>query len=62
MVRIGTVPFLVARPISFGLDQHAELQLTVAPPAELGRLLRAGELDDEGTRQCMSQDGMMGVL
>ena len=45
MVRIGTVPFLVARPISFGLDQHAELQLTVAPPAELGRLLRAGELD-----------------
>ena len=45
MFRVGTVPFLVARPLSWGLDQASELELTIAPPAQLGRLLRAGELD-----------------
>lgn len=45
MVRVGTVPFLVARPLSWGLERAAGIELTVAPPAELGRRLRAGELD-----------------
>lgn len=45
MFRIGTVPFLVARPLAWGLEHHDEVELTLAPPSELGRLLRAGELD-----------------
>ncbi len=39
------MPFLVARPLSWGLDQHEQVQLTVAPPAELAQALRSGELD-----------------
>lgn len=45
MFRIGTVPFLVARPLARGLEHHDEVELTLAPPSELGRLLRAGKLD-----------------
>lgn len=45
MFRIGTVPFLVARPLSWGLDQAPQIELTLAPPAQLGRMLRTGELD-----------------
>lgn len=45
MFRIGTVPFLVARPLAWDLDLHPEVELVHAPPAELGRMLRAGELD-----------------
>ncbi|MCH2101381.1 MAG: hypothetical protein MK209_05625, partial [Planctomycetes bacterium] len=45
MLQVGTVPFLVARPLSWGLDQVPNLALTTAPPAQLGRMLRTGELD-----------------
>jgi len=45
MMRVGTVPFLVARPLSWGLDLHPQVELTVAPPAQLAEALRAGELD-----------------
>jgi len=45
MFRIGTVPFLVARPLAWGLENHKEVELTLAPPSELGRMLCAGELD-----------------
>lgn len=45
MLRIGTVPFLVARPLTWGLDRHAGVELTVAPPSELVAKLRAGDLD-----------------
>ena len=45
MFRIGTVPFLVARPLAWGLDHHKQVELTLAPPAQLGHMLRAGELD-----------------
>jgi chorismate dehydratase len=45
MFRIGTVPFLVARPLAWELEHHDEVELTLASPSELGRLLCAGELD-----------------
>jgi chorismate dehydratase len=45
MFRIGTVPFLVARPLAWGLEHHQEVELTLAPPSELGRMLCAGQLD-----------------
>lgn len=45
MFRVGTVPFLVARPLSWGLASHPSVELTVAPPAELAELLRIGQLD-----------------
>ena len=43
--RIGTVPYLVARPLTEGLASDPQVELTVAPPARLAELLHAGELD-----------------
>lgn len=43
--RIGTVPYRVAQPLTLGLAEHPEVELTVAPPAQLAAMLRAGELD-----------------
>ncbi len=43
--RVGTVPYLVARPLTDGLEEDPRIDLTVAPPAELARGLRSGELD-----------------
>ena len=49
-----------------GVVLQVMLRGSSAPPTQAVSApthgLRAGELDDEGTRQCMSQDGMMGVL
>lgn len=45
MLRIGTVPFFVARPLGWGLDARSDVALTVAQPAELARGLQAGTLD-----------------
>ena len=45
MLRIGTVPYLVARPLTEGLDAEPSVQLSTAPPAELARRLSSGELD-----------------
>lgn len=45
MFRIGTVPYLVARPLTDGLELDSSVQLTVAPPSELATLLQEGELD-----------------
>ncbi len=44
-LRVGTVPFLVARPLVAGLDDTPGIALTVAPPSQLARGLLAGELD-----------------
>ncbi len=44
-LRVGTVPFLVARPLVAGLDDAPDVALTVAPPSDLARGLLAGELD-----------------
>lgn len=45
MLRIGTVPYLVARPLGWGLAEHPQVELHVAPPAALATQLRRGELD-----------------
>jgi len=45
MFRIGTVPFLVARPLAWRLEHHDDVELTLAAPSELGRMLREGEVD-----------------
>jgi|FLOH01.1.fsa_nt_gi chorismate dehydratase len=43
--RVGTVPYLVARPLTDGLLEHPQIDLVVAPPAELAEGLRGGYLD-----------------
>jgi predicted solute-binding protein len=43
--RVGTVPYLVARPLTEGLDADPRVTLSAAPPARLGESLYAGELD-----------------
>ena len=45
MLRVGTVPYLVARPLTWGLEERADVELVAAPPSELARGLAAGELD-----------------
>jgi predicted solute-binding protein len=43
--RVGTVPYLVAQPLTDGLLEHEQIDLVVAPPAELAEGLRCGYLD-----------------
>ena len=45
MIRIGTVPYLVAKPLTAGLAENPKVQLEVATPAELEQSLRKGRLD-----------------
>ncbi len=45
MLRVGTVPYLVARPVDLGLEDEPEIELVKRVPAELVEGLRAGELD-----------------
>ena len=42
---IGAVSFLNARPLTLGLDDHADIRLTYAVPADLAALLESGGLD-----------------
>ena len=42
---VGSVPYLVARPLDSGLDSETDIKLSHAVPAELVAALRAGELD-----------------
>ena len=44
-LRVGTVPYLVARPLSWGLAAQGGVALTVGTPAELARGLREERLD-----------------
>ncbi len=43
--RIGTVPYLVAKPLTLRLAEHPEVELIEAPPVTLANMLRAEELD-----------------
>lgn len=43
--KVGTVPYLVARPLTWGLEKHAQVELVEAPPARLAQMLREGSLD-----------------
>ncbi len=45
MLRIGTVPYLVARPLVEGLAEEPGVRLTSATPEALARGLAQGELD-----------------
>lgn len=44
-LRVGTVPYLVGRPLDDGLEHEPGIELVRRVPAELVRDLRAGELD-----------------
>ena len=44
-LRVGTVPYLVARPLDWGLEEEPGIVLKRAVPAELVESLRAGEID-----------------
>ena len=45
LLRVGTVPYLVARPLDWGLEEEPGIELKRAVPAELVESLRAGEID-----------------
>ncbi len=44
-LRVGTVPYLVARPLDWGLEAEEGIELTRDVPANLVASLRAGSLD-----------------
>ena len=45
-LRLGTVPFLNARPLTCALEARREqVRLRVEPPSKLAEILKAGELD-----------------
>ena len=44
-LRVGTVPYLVARPLDWGLEEEVGIELTRAVPATLVESLRTGALD-----------------
>ena len=44
-LRVGSVPYLVARPLDLGLGDEPGITLTHAVPARLVEALRAGDLD-----------------
>ena len=45
MLRVGTVPYLVARPLDCGLAEESGIELIPRVPARLVEGLRSGELD-----------------
>lgn len=45
VLRVGIVPYLVARPLTWGLADDPRVALTAAAPAALARELQAGALD-----------------
>lgn len=44
-LRVGSVPYLVGRPLDLGLGDEPGIELVHEVPATLARLLHAGELD-----------------
>jgi predicted solute-binding protein len=44
-LRIGSVPYLNARVLVWGLDRDPKCRLEFHPPSELARRLAAGRLD-----------------
>ncbi len=44
-LRVGSVPYLVGRPLDLGLEAEPGIRLIHRPPAELVERLRGGELD-----------------
>lgn len=44
-LRVGSVPYLVGRPLDFGLERESGFSVSRLVPAQLVRALREGELD-----------------
>jgi len=44
-LRVGSVPYLVGRPLDFGLERESGITVSRLVPAQLVRALREGELD-----------------
>jgi chorismate dehydratase len=44
-LRVGSVPYLVGRPLDFGLEREEGIVVSRRVPSELVRALRAGDLD-----------------
>jgi chorismate dehydratase len=45
VLRVGSVPYLNARALVYGLEQHAACRLEFHPPSRLARRLASGRLD-----------------
>jgi chorismate dehydratase len=45
MYRIGTVPYQVAQPLTEGLESRDDVELVIAPPAQLAEMLADDRLD-----------------
>ena len=44
-LRLGTVPFINARPLTFSLENNENIEIVSFPPSELSSLLNKNELD-----------------
>jgi len=44
-MKLGTVPFLNARPLTIALEENPAVELIVEPPSKLAEMLARGELD-----------------
>lgn len=44
-LKLGTVPYLNAKPLTIALEERADVDLCSEPPAKLAKMLEAGELD-----------------
>ena len=44
-MKLGTVPFLNARPLTIALEGNSQVELVVEPPSKLAQMLESGELD-----------------
>ena len=44
-MKLGTVPFLNARPLTIALEGNSQVELVVEPPSKLAQMLTRGELD-----------------
>ena len=44
-MKLGTVPFLNARPLTIALEGNPGVELVVEPPSKLAQMLESGELD-----------------
>tara|TARA_B100000686_G_scaffold79068_1_gene85250 strand:- start:7446 stop:9755 length:2310 start_codon:yes stop_codon:yes gene_type:complete len=44
-LRLGTVPFINARPLTFSLENNENIQIVSFPPSELSSLLKDNKLD-----------------
>jgi len=60
MLHIGTVPWLVAKPLTAGLECHEHVQLHMAEPAVLIQKLHEGSLDIAlaSTVACFGESGL----